>query len=178
MWVHILASCLFPAIFQGSGELSRWRWEYRADAGNLLQEAAPCWPPFGKVKVRVFFLTWFYWNFSFFHELFVINSLFNFSTSKWWPSRFTPRFHHRKDVDLNLSNKAGLTALHLACQAGDTLLVCICHPKKEANSKELSSFCCKTEALPNEIFPITNNLDRVIFKIFIQLFIRQAGWMG
>ena len=32
----------------------------------------------------------------------------------------------RKEVDVNLANKAGLTALHLACQTGDIALVVCC----------------------------------------------------
>ena len=125
-----------------------WCWQFATRSSSLLTS-------FWQGDTLGIFSDMILLNFNFFYELFVIISLFYFSTNKWWPSRFTPCFHHRKDVDVNLSNKAGLTALHLACQAGDTLLVCILHPKKEANSKELSSFCCKTDALPNEI--ISNN---------------------
>ena len=32
----------------------------------------------------------------------------------------------RREVDVNLANKAGLTALHLACQTGDIALVVCC----------------------------------------------------
>ena len=72
-------------------------------------------------------------------------------------------FLYRKDVDVNMSNKAGLTALHLACQAGDTLLVCIC--QEEANSKELSSFNAET-------FP-----DKIILKVSMLCFTYHVSWM-
>ena len=67
-----------------------------------------------------------------------------------------------------MSNKAGLTALHLACQAGDTLLVCIC--QEEANSKESSSF-------PDKVTSSTKNLVKVIFRTSMRCFTYHVSWM-
>ena len=83
------------------------------------------------------------------------------------------RFPNRKDVDVNLSNKAGLTALHLACQAGDTHLVCIC--QEEANSKELSSF--NAETFPDKITSSTKIVVEVILKISMPCFAYHVSWM-
>ena len=72
-----------------------------------------------------------------------------------------------------MSNKAGLTALHLACQAGDTLLVCIC--QEEANSKELSSF--NAETFPDKVTSSTNIVVKVILKISTRCFTYHVSWM-
>ena len=95
----------------------------------------------------------------------------------------TPGFLHRQDVDVNLSNKAGLTALHLACQAGNTLLVCACHPLKEANSKELSSSLQSRDLARQNNFPRKHCCSRCctqknVHTVLDCLCDKVDGWVG